>query len=270
MPWWRRPPPAAAAPRVLLLADHAGARMPDVEALVAALARALGCSVHVAVVGPAEGRGAEAEVMFRQAVADPEGKSRLVAQRLQGHGVAATVHVRPGPVAGALLALDRELRPDVLVLGPSQHAALAYAGYGGVLDQVKNDVGASLLVAQRAAVRQVAAAIDGSAPSLEAARTARLWAERLGVPLRLLVAEGVRPPRDLRAVDASPVVGDAGTSLVRWTEEHPDALLVLGSRGAGNPGLLRLGGTSDRVSWAARSSVLVVRPRRAAPAGGDS
>lgn len=107
--------------------------------------------------------------------------------------------------------------------------------------------------------RSIVVGVDGSPASQEAEALARSLAERLAVPLHVVVAQGGKP------VD---IEGLRGTKDLQWDDRRPvDALvaasegadlLVLGSRGL--HGLDALGSVSERVAHAARSPVLVVSP----------
>jgi nucleotide-binding universal stress UspA family protein len=260
----RKPAGPARVPRLLLVADDASLAMGDVEAVASLLARRMKSAVHVVVVGPRAlfGPAAEDEILFGGATRMPDTAAKAIQSRFAREGVQATVHVKRGPVAQAIAEVERDVAPDVLILGSSGKATLEYPGYSSVLDQVKNNVGASVLVVHGRNLERVAVGIDGSEPSLHAATTASGWATALGVPLVLLLGEGATRPAGLASSEAFNVIGDAGQVLVDWSRDHPRDLIVVGSRGLGNPGLLRMGSTSDRVSWAARSCVLVVRPMR--------
>lgn len=201
--------------------------------------------------------------MFQSVARDPEAVARGIRERLEGAGVAHDVRIRPGPAAEALLAAERELVPDVILLKPEQHDRLEMPGYyGGLLDQVKDQVASSVLVARAGRPDGVAAALDGSEPSRYAAFVASLWARRLGLPLHLLLGQGCEAPRDLASASAERVLGDPGTFLARWAAAHPRTLLALGARGAGDPRPQQMGHVSGHLARAAASSVFVVRPAR--------
>ena len=206
-----------------------------------------------------QGRGRHQRGLPRgQRSEEPDLAASEIRQRFQALGVDATLHVRRGTTAQAITSLEADLRPDVVVMGSTRRSQLAFHGLGGVLDQVKNLVQASILVVRGADLDGIAAGIDGSGPSLEAAEVARSWAAALGVPFRLLVAEGVTPPEGL-ASGATAVKGAPVPFLLAWSRQNPRQLLALGSRGHGNPWLLELGSVSDRLAWGAKGSVLVVR-----------
>lgn len=100
--------------------------------------------------------------------------------------------------------------------------------------------------------------VDGSSAALLAFDAARVLGERLGVPVRVLVAsggkpvhfEGLRPLPGLEWDDRKPLdaLVDASASA---------DLVVVGSRGL--HGLTALGSVSERVAHRAACSVLVVR-----------
>ena len=78
-----------------------------------------------------------------------EAAAAAIRQWFAALGVKATVHVERGPVAQALIGLEQRLRPDVVLFGHTERAHLEFPGYGTTLDQVKNNVGASVLIAHR-------------------------------------------------------------------------------------------------------------------------
>lgn len=238
--------------------------MQEVEAFAARLAKSMHAKVHVVIVGTRAlfGPDAQDEVLFRSAVEDPFGSATAIKARFQALGVEAEVHVQRGQVAEAIRQVERELAPDVLVFGSSNRQKLEFPGYGSVLDQVKNEVPSSILVVRTKELDGVAVGVDGSEASRHAAKVAADWAKALGVPLTLLLGQGVTRPKDLRAESTAQVVGDVGKFFLDWGQEHPRTLVVVGSRGTGNPGLLRMGSVSDRLSWGAHGSVLVVRPEQ--------
>ena len=247
--------------RVLLASDASPASAAAEQATVW-IRRALGAEVSAIVVGSqaADPKDQENEVMFKHAVPDPAAAAAAIQDRLNAAGVAATVTAVRGPVAPTIVAAARHV--DVLVMGNSQTGHLEFRGSGTIVDQVKNYVPCSILVARHGRPRAVAAAIDGSQPSIIAGRMAAHWATALDVPLRLLLADGVSKIPGLSSSDRETVAGDAARALVDWSRRHPDHLLVLGSRGQSNATLLHLGSVSDRVYLGATCSVLVVRPRR--------
>jgi nucleotide-binding universal stress UspA family protein len=133
--------------------------------------------------------------------------------------------------------------------------------------------------------RPVVAGVDGSEPSLAAARFAANEARRRGAPLHLVTAvpwpyEGlVAPPPTLdlpallreagrtAAASATEAVADAdsttrvrdGDAVAVLTEESAEAqLVVLGSRGAGGVAGLLLGSTATGVVAHARCPVVVL------------
>jgi nucleotide-binding universal stress UspA family protein len=108
--------------------------------------------------------------------------------------------------------------------------------------------------------KQIVVGIDGSPASAFAARAAQSLAERLGVELRPVIALGGKTvDESLFARDHADALldpRDAPTALAAAAGECD--LLVVGSRGA-HGGRHHFGSVSERVVYAARSSVLVVR-----------
>lgn len=247
--------------RLVLLAHDLSYGMRNAEAVTTRLAKDMGAKVHVVVVGSPGTRtgAAETDVMFGHAAPKAESGAAELRRRFQALGIPVHVQVERGSVAQALLNVERRLSPDVTVFGHAGRAQLEFPGYGTVIDQVKNEVASSVLVVHGEPFDAVAVGVDGSAPSLEAAATASGWAKALGLPLTLLLDPEARRPKV--AGDIVPVEGPAGQFLLNWSKAHPRGLLVVGARGMGNPGLLRMGTVSDQLTWGAGSSVLVVRPR---------
>lgn len=235
--------------------------MHEVEALAARLAASMQARLHVVVVGTraTSGPDAQSEALFGNAVGDLQTAAKAIEARFQRLGVDATLHLKRGQVAEAIRDVERELAPDVLLFGSSNRHALGFPGYGGVLDQVKNEVESSILVVRTKDLDGIAVGLDGSRPSLEAANVASAWATTLRVPVTFLLGQGAARPSHLKGSTVQ-VDGDPGKFFLDWARDHPQTLIVVGSRGTGNPGLLRMGSLSDRVSWGATASVLVVRP----------
>jgi len=256
------------APRILL-ADDGGPGARHAEEWAVWLSRHLDAQVHVVVAGASGSEpGALDEATFRNVVSDPHAVAQAVLSRLKGHGVDAVAHVLEGAPGPGVVDLDATLRPSILLMGTHGSGALQFRGSGTLMDQVKNHVGASILVARTGRPGTVAAAVDGSAQSIQAALLGEAWARAMKVPFTVLLAQGVPLPRDLAGRPTLNIVEPAAEALTGWTLQHADALIVLGSRGLGGSRELHLGSVSDRVCLTARCSVLVLRPGREGPADG--
>jgi nucleotide-binding universal stress UspA family protein len=203
--------------------------------------------------------------MFGRAVPDPNAVAGGISDRFAASSIPASVVAHRGPVAATIIQCARDQKTDILLLGSSQTGHLEFRGSGTTVDQVKNNVPCTVLVARHGRPSLVAAGIDGSEPGIEAAQLAARWAKALQVPLTLLVAEDVAKLPGLKGLPRKPVQGDAVQALLEWSRSHPDGLLVLGSRGLTNASLLHMGSVSDRVCLTASCSVLVVRPSQSAP-----
>jgi nucleotide-binding universal stress UspA family protein len=165
----------------------------------------------------------------------------------------------------ALLPVARDEGATLVAVGSHGHRRSVGIAIGSVATRVLHDAPCSVLVARALPdaadfPRSILAGVDGSAPSLVAARVAAALGGRLGVPVTFLVARGSRDDVDTDRC------AESGLELV-WSDAKPipalldaaaDAdLVVLGSRGL--RGLRALGSVSERVAHRAPSSTLVVR-----------
>jgi nucleotide-binding universal stress UspA family protein len=174
----------------------------------------------------------------------------------------AHVELAHGRALTALADRAASLRADVIAVGSHSHSRAAGIVLGSVATALLHESRASVLVARAAASgtfpARIVAGTDGSRDAQAAVRVARELAQRLGTPLRLLVADGGKPPHrdglegldglehdERQPVDALVAAGDPGD------------LIVVGSRG--HHGVGALGSVSERVAHRAACSVLVVR-----------
>lgn len=173
-----------------------------------------------------------------------------------------TVVLEGDPLTCLLAELERR-RATLAVVGSHGQSRAVGIALGSVATHVLHEAPCPVLVARppRAGSwpRSIAAAVDGSVTSAEAAAVARRLADRVGAELRFVVAAR-EPFVDLDAARriapeleelAGPVVHE-----LHVLSEDVD-LLVVGSRGL--RGLRALGSVSERVAHEARCSVLAVR-----------
>ena len=123
----------------------------------------------------------------------------------------------------------------------------------------------------------VVVATDFSSISTQALEVGKRFSERLGIPLELLhVREGLRPPSDwvpaegerewLRAAGFRPdsVVVRTGTpwlEIVRYAQERPAEVVVVGTHGSTGFQPLSLGATAGRLAILSPRPVMLVGPK---------
>lgn len=180
----------------------------------------------------------------------------------------ATARFVAGRPREAVLDEADAVGATLVALGIHPHGRLTAKLFGTLDASVLRDAPCSVLIARPgwgpAKPKQIVVGRDGSAESDFAEGAARRLGARLGVDVQAVVALGGKP---LREAALAPAADD---TLVD-PRDPPDALaaaatgcdlLVIGNRGA--HGAPKLGRVAERVVYAARSSVLVVR----APAAG--
>ena len=220
------------------------------------------------------------------------------AERLIGVPCRVTPIVREGHPVEMLERLVRERALDLLVIGPRGQGGVGSILLGSVSQALLQAMPTSVLVARPpvTTAKRVLLAVDGSEPSLEAARflasfplpaeaeisvlvSVTAWTEEYSSIqaadyISLLAAERARA-REIaqRAIDtlaehcrgAEPIVrdGDAKREILHGARELDADLIVTGARGLGGFKGLILGSVSRAVSKAAPCSTLVVAGPRA-------
>lgn len=228
------------------------------------------------------------------------------AERLIGLPCRVTPIVREGHPVEMLERFVREHALDLLVIGPRGQGGVASILLGSVSQALLHAMPTSVLVARPpvTTARRVLLAVDGSEPSLEAARflatfplpleaaisvlvSVTAWTEeyssiRAGDYISLLAAERTHAGEIAQlAIDilaehgrhAEPIVrdGDAKREILHAARELDADLIVTGARGVGGFKGLVLGSVSRSVSKAAPCSTLVVAgPRAIAVPAADS
>jgi nucleotide-binding universal stress UspA family protein len=163
----------------------------------------------------------------------------------------------------ALLSEARAAGATLVAAGMHPHRRVTARIFGTLDAAVLRDAPCSALVARpgwgASKPRQIVLGVDGTEPSMLAARAAKSLAERLDVELRPVIALGGKPLDESvfgrEHADALVDSRDPVTALAAAAGECD--LLVVGDRGAHRRSVA--GGVSERLVYAARSSVLVIR-----------
>jgi nucleotide-binding universal stress UspA family protein len=151
---------------------------------------------------------------------------------------------------------------------------------GSVADGVKNNVDASVLIAKTPFQKgSVLVPVDGSDRSRRAAQVGMLLARTWGTETRILHVFGLNAlrytelgeeefreimtkqhlPRGERDIHYVLDFGNAAKQVVKYATHHPQALVVIGSRGLGGLASAVLGGVSNRVAHTVPTNCLIVR-----------
>jgi nucleotide-binding universal stress UspA family protein len=169
-----------------------------------------------------------------------------------------------GPAAMALQMQAQRYAADTIAVGGHGHHRTAGVLLGRVATQLVHSADRSVLlsraVAGTPAPESIAVGIDYSPPSLVALSAARVLADRLRVPLRVLCAgDRAHAAADMDDVDepVEQLRGYRSTAEALACHVTNRDLLVVGSRGM--RGLRALGSVSEAVAHRAPCSVLIVR-----------
>lgn len=213
-------------------------------------------------------------VVERAAASQAGAAATFVADGLEHETAAALEHatsllepsatrIVTGRSREALLSEARSAEATLVAAGMHPHRRVTARLFGTLDAAVLRDAPCSVLVARpgwgASKPRQIVLGVDGSEASLAAARAAESLAARLGVELRPVLALGGKPLDESvfarEHADAHVDSRDPVTALSAVAGECD--LLVVGDRGAHRRGIM--GGVAERLVYAARSSVLVVR-----------
>ena len=236
------------------------------ESLVAAAQAKCLCAedCHLELLGVAE--RAPASQAGAAAVFAADGLTAATAAALE-HARAllepSSARLVSGRARESLLAEARATKATLVAVGVHPHRRLTARLFGTLDAAVLRDAPCSVLVARHgwgaSKPKHIVVGIDGSPASTLAARAAESLASRLGVELQPVVALGGKKVDErVFAPEHADVLfdpRDAPTALGSAAGECD--LLVVGNKGAHGRG--HFGSVSERVVYAARSSVLVVR-----------
>ena len=252
---------------------------------------------HVTVVSvapsPAAIRAVRAHTLAWQAVGAAFGEVEDEAVRvlkqaedaLSDSGVEHSLELKRGQAASSIIGLAKSEDSDLVILGSHGHGLGERLNLGSVGTAVKHHVPCSVLVArQPPPPRRLLLATDGSRRSRIAVSTGLQLAGLYGVPATLahivdmsslglsrasarargqllMVEERMRESPSIRGLDTSVQSGPPARSLRSVAKATRSDLIVVGSRGLGGLRSLTLGSVSDRLTYKADQSVLVVRPK---------
>ncbi len=177
----------------------------------------------------------------------------------------AELHLREGPPIGRLLDELRTERATLVTVGRPEHTRAAGIGLGSVTTAMLQEAPCSVLIAdvRERADGELVVGFDGSGGARRAFAVGRELAERLSLPLRVIVATGdAHPPgpgwsrgelgSELAVVEDPRCAVDALIDASRSAR-----LLILGSRHL--RGVIALASVSETAALRAHSPVLVVR-----------
>lgn len=280
--------------RCIVLATDGSPASEDATAWAGALARAFGASVTVVAVAPsypslqrdplrrrdlAGTRVAykQAEERALRALSEAAGSPAL-------RGVAVATEFDRGNPIRRIVALCKEQKADLVVLGAQGPGRKPRFTLGSVAEGVKHHAPCAVLLAKGPPPpRRIVAGADGSRAAARAVRVALRLGALLGCPLTVLHAHdiptfGPAPRGDALPDEAIarlerdyPVELMRGRLTLRLSQGRPAAalqavaeqegagLLVVGSRGLGGVTARILGSTADKLSRTAPQSLLVVR-----------
>jgi nucleotide-binding universal stress UspA family protein len=175
-----------------------------------------------------------------------------------GGAEARTVDGRP---EAALIETAASEAASLLVVGSHGRGLLASIVLGSVAATLVRDAPCSVMVARPTAddaafPRSIVVGVDGSPPSLAAARCAAALAERVQARVRAIAVDGDDAPREAAGLPVEPVDGSPADALVDASRRAD--LAVVGHRGLHGV-RAALGSVSERVARSASCSVLVVR-----------
>jgi nucleotide-binding universal stress UspA family protein len=283
-------------PTAILTAVDLGPGGERVLAGAAALARMLAVPLHVRSVVEQDGSGAAAG---SAAEAAEESLAALVRRVTRDDG-AASVRVLTGSAAPRILEAARDVRADVIVIGPHAGRDPGAAVFGTTADRIVREATVPCLVLHGtvpAGFRRIVVPTDFSANADGALRAAARWARVLGNPagpaeLHVLYAgPHLERPED-RGVEEAWILpelesakelvllaapglavethvtwtGRPAESIVEWAAAHGADLIVAGTRGASAVRRIWLGSTAGSVARRAQVPVLLVPPTSGADA----
>lgn len=252
-------------------------------------AKAFQARVHVVTVVPPAldlsmyPQGGPTPSFSKEYFAREDARARAIVEEAAARLVRSKVRANPivayGAPVAAIAKLAREVQADLVILGSRGMGLAGRFMFGSVSDGVKNEVAASVLIAQRPAVAgRMLAATDGSATSKRAVgiaiRLANAWDTHVTVahvysnPLSKAGPQEWSTPSDLAGFDSQHrdrriryrlLFGHPALALAKEAKEGIASLVVMGSRGLGGVRSLLLGSVSGRLIHEAETSVLIVK-----------
>ncbi|MEX0817042.1 MAG: universal stress protein [Gaiellales bacterium] len=198
--------------------------------------------------------------------AEAEATRRAAEDSVAGLEQADVVVVAGHPNA-VLISIAAREQANLIAVGTHSRSRRAGILLGSVTTTMLHEAPCGVLVSRPPGEAEfpssIAAGVDGSSESAEAAKVAIALASRFGASLRLLAATGGKGGAD---PDSAKAISDAvdldprdAMNMLEDASGHAD-LLVLGSRGL--HGVRALGSVSERMAHRARCSVLVIRRTR--------
>ena len=169
-----------------------------------------------------------------------------------------------GRARDTLLAEAAAVQATLVAVGLHRHGRRTAKLFGTLDAAVLREAPCSVLISRPGwgvtKPKVIVVGIDGSAESELAKRAAQALAERLGTELRVVIALGGKPLDEsvFAPENAGSLIDPRDPPAALATDASECDLVVIGHRGA--HGAAKLGRVGERVVYAARSSVLVVRP----------
>lgn len=182
----------------------------------------------------------------------------------------------PAAASAGLHEFAERTRPEMIVMGSSEHSTVGRVSPGSTVEQLLNGAPVPMAVAPRGyrrrggSIRQIVVAFDGGPESWNALAIASGLAQRLGGSLRLVCVATRAADDQLTTLDRAAAKAPNGVKVITEliVDEVPSDtltnlpgdpdLLVCGSRGYGRARHVLLGSVSTQLVRKAAYPVLVV------------
>jgi nucleotide-binding universal stress UspA family protein len=198
-------------------------------------------------------------------------------------GLVVTTVLEQGSVVPRILAVCKDIKPDLLIVGARGHGNPDPMLVASVADSVKHQAPCSVLVVRNEPPpSRIVVATDGSKAAAHAVRLALRLGVRFGCPATVVHAHDVPPEGMTPAASRNDPVrglikelypievlqgslrftlklGPPVKAILETATREKAGLLVIGSRGLGGKASRILGSTSDNLSRYAKQSVLIVK-----------